>query len=618
MLERRPGLGTDLVKLEKMLSRRRVLAVAGATIVSIPLLAACGGDEDEPTATTAAGQATATTGGEASPTAASEATATTEMEATTTAPADATPTEETAEPTATTQAEVTEIYGFPIEPAQNDGGTIVWGTTFIENGYYLFGTYPQAVFEALTEPHPETAEAMPRLAEGWEVSDDAQLWTFAIRQGVTFQNGEPMTVEDVVFSLTLINNVGWGSADVVAGILEAPDDETVTLTFDAPSVGIPSSLFYYGIHSQAVLSDIDVNAEYDIIANHPANTGEDLSVVIGTGPFQIVEMVSEDHETLARYEGYWGGRPHLEQIINRVMTSDLYVPNLLTGDIDLAGISTITSLNPAQIGDLDGSDIEAVTFTGDAFNGFWTNQFEDVTTMFQDVRVRQALLYAIDRQAVVEALLFGYGDVPNTTLNLPWAYDPDGITVDYPYDPELAGQLLDEAGWVMGSDGIREKDGQKFAIRGYSFAGSINELGAPIIQEFWRQVGVSVELAAEEWSIFVARMEENHDYDVIFHNITSTSVDQAGLWSCEDSVSSLRMGYCDEELDALMAAAAGETNPEARREMTTEILNYVMETLPAAPVYAPQGIVGKRTTLHNVYPNSYLFTFNVETWWIDA
>jgi peptide/nickel transport system substrate-binding protein len=601
--------------LAGQLDRRQMLKLSGLTTAGLAgsvLLAACGGDDEEPTATSTAGQATATMA-DGEPTVfgtAGEATATEATGA-------ATATEVMEEPTETADAEVTEIYGFPIEPALNDSGTLVWGVAYTDHGNYLGGNTPPEVFEGLTELHPQTGEPMPCLAEGWEVSDDIRFWTFTLRQGVTFHNGDPLIAEDVVYTIALLN-VYWGGffADATT---EAPDEMTVTFAFERPTVYTANELFYYGIHSATVLSDLALDAEYEEIASHPANTGDDASLVVGTGPFQLVESVAGSHETLARYEGYWAGRPHLDQIIKQIIALDLLVLNLLTGEIDLAGARGVF-VDPAQVGDLAGAeDIDVIDFQGDLYYPFWTNQFEDVTTMFLDVRVRQAMLYAIDREAIAEALTFGYGEVPNVTMNLPWAYDPDGITVEYSYDPELAGQLLEEAGWVMGADGIREKDGQKFAIRGYSWSGGGSGQGAVVIQDYWREVGISVELADEEWPTFSVRMEQSHDFDVIFHPLGFVGIDQSILWSCEgNSLAADLIGYCDEELDALLAAQSSESDPDVRREITTEILNYVMETLPVAPVYAPRSIAAKRNTLHNIHPNRYNFNFNIETWWING
>jgi peptide/nickel transport system substrate-binding protein len=162
------------------------------------------------------------------------------------------------------------------------------------------------------------------------------------------QSAFEMTSSDVLSSIQLSNAVGWGRPEIYAATFLAPDALTLELSFDTPIADVATSLFFYGVHPKHILDDIDITAEYDVIANHPANTGADLSLVIGTGPFRVTEYVPGDHETLSRFDGYWAGRPNLAGIIHRVFGSvDQYGTGLTSGDIDLAGQTTLDSILPA-------------------------------------------------------------------------------------------------------------------------------------------------------------------------------------------------------------------------------------------------------------------------------
>jgi peptide/nickel transport system substrate-binding protein len=614
----------------RRISRRSLVTKALAVGVTLPavatLLAACGSDDEDPTATTAA-EATATTGGGTDPTATTamdEPTATVAVEepTATEAMAEPTATEAMAEPTPTEgMAEITELYGFPIEPAQNVGGTVVWGTrTGLMAGSLLFGPYPPHVFETPTEPHPETFEPMPLLAESWEFNDDGTVWTFVFRDGVTFHDGEVMDSEDVAFSIALTAVVGWGWPNINGATVTTPDATTVELTFASTTVNVAVDFARYGIHAAHVLSDLDLaNTDYTFYESHPANTGEDISLVIGTGPFQYTELVLDDFERLTRYDDYWRGAPHLDELVFKsVASADLYPALLASGEIDIAGSGAFSSLDPSQVGQFDAGIADVVEYAGAAFHVFQMNMFPD-RPLFQDVRVRRALLLAVDREALVEAVLFGYGEVAPVTTAFAWSYDPAGITAVYPYDPEQAAVLLDEAGFVLGDDGVRANGDLRLEFTTWFTAGNtIQQTAATVLQEYWRAIGVVTDVQSEDGPALFDRVLAS-DYDMAVWNFGS-DVDQRGFYACEGSISAERFGYCNEELAALMDAAASELDPDARLELQTQVFNFIMEDLPVGPLYILNGLTAISTRVHNVIPYgaNYDYGWNAFTWWVDA
>jgi peptide/nickel transport system substrate-binding protein len=517
--------------------------------------------------------------------------------------------------------EITELYGFPIEPAQHEGGTVVWGlrTGLNASALLVYGTYPRQTFEPLTEQHPETFEPMPLLAESWEINDDGTVWTFTLRDGVTFHDGEVMDSEDVAATITLIAATGNGRESVDTATVTTPDPLTVVLTYEATTVGVDTDLRDYGVKAAHVLAQIiDLSGDLDaaFLEAHPANTGEDVSLVIGTGPFRYIELVADEFERLTRYDGYWRGRPHLDELVFfRVASADLYPALLASGEIDIAGAGVFSSVDPSQIDQFDPTVAEVIEYAGTAFHVFKMNQWPD-RPLFQDVRVRQALLYAIDREALVQAALFGYGEVAHATSAYTFAYDPDGITARYPYDPEQAAALLDEAGFVLGDDGVRANGDLRLEFTTWFTAGNtVQETAATILQEYWREIGVVTDVQSEDISALGPRVFETFDYDMAVWNFGSL-VDQRIFYAC----SAEWTGYCNEELDALMNAAASEIDPTARIELQTQVFNLIMETLPVGPLYFLNGLSAVSNRVHNVYPNGQLYNygFNAFTWWVDA
>jgi peptide/nickel transport system substrate-binding protein len=614
------------------LSRRSLLARAvllGASVPAAALVAACGGDDDEPTATTTS-QATGTSGtGEATATTAGEPTPTVGVNSSATMPAEATPTErmtepspttEAAEPTATEMAEVTEIYGFPIEPAQHEGGTLVRGVQFLFSdfaGWHLAGYSLRGIFEGLNGLHPETGEPVPLLAEGWEVSDDARVWTFSLRQGVTFHNGEPLRAEDVVFSTQLDNVAFVGSAPITEAIVMA-QDETVVYEFPEPAANILFALYYYRVRSQQFFADIEpATVDWEMIRSSYEGTIVDPALVNGTGPFRFAGGESGVSETVTRFERYWGGAPHLDEIIFQQFASvDLYLAALQTGGIDMAG-DQFSAINPAQAGGLDPDAFTVTSYNLEQALTFNPNHSPD-RLWFQDVRVRQALLYAIDREALIDPLTVGFGEVANTPITASWAYDPDEITVRYDYDLAKANALLDEAGWVLGGDGVREKDGQRFSfVANYRSGDSSLETLGVILQEQWREIGVECALEGLDSSVYVDKLIE-FDYDLM---VDTAPTEYAALWyvySCESpSYAADAWAYCNPDLQAVLDEAGTTVDLEQQRALVTEAANIILEDVPVGLLVTRPGLVAVSNRVHNVYPNVYDLMFNAHTWWMD-
>jgi peptide/nickel transport system substrate-binding protein len=615
---------------QRVLNRRQFLTIAGvaAGLTASVLLAACGGDDDDPTATMPASEPTSTAGLEAGVTvtaAVDEPTATMALDATATeAMDDPTATEPTEEPTpvSTEMTEPTEIYGFPIEPAQHEGGTIVWGVPWLHAGLLIRGIFPTQVFEAPIELHPETLEPMPLLATGWESSDDGTVWTFAIREGVTFHDGEVMDAEDVAFQVNLRAAAGWAGPPFDTVTTATPDSYTLVLEFEDIANDVAAGLEYYGVHAAHLLADqfdlADPELDLAAIEGHPANTGSDVSMVVGTGPFQFTEVVSGELERVARYDNYWRGAPHLDEIVYRQVASiDLYPAQINSGDIDLAGLGMYSVVDASQVDQFDSSVAQVLEYPGTAISMLMWNRDQQV---LEDPRVRQALLFAIDRGLLVESVLFGYGEVPLTLSTLTTMFDPDGITNRYTYDPERAAQLFDEAGWLIGEDGVRQREAVQLAFKiVFEASDTVHEAVATILQEYWREIGVAAEIEAVETSIlWPGVIEGSLEWDATFWVTPSISMDQRGYYGCPNGEPGI-FGYCNDEAEALMNAVASELDAETRYQLNTQLLNLFMDDLPGIPVFIRNGLTAVSNRIHNVYPYGVEnYGWNAWTWWVDA
>jgi peptide/nickel transport system substrate-binding protein len=346
----------------------------------------------------------------------------------------------------------------------------------------------------------------------------------------------------------------------------------------------------------------------------PAATGSDPAAVVGTGPFKLEEAVLGEYVTFTRYEEYWDGRPNLERLVWQHVPGPAETgPLLLTGEIDLAG-GGYESVDPGNVPQLEDGGLTVVPLVQPDWLNLMYNLDPEKTPLFQDVRVRQALLHALDREAMVETLTFGYGDVTHGFLSPAfWAANPDGITVRYPYDPDLAAQLLDEAGWVVGADGVRELDGQRLSFPLTVGTAEIYRDAYELMLEQWRLIGVEMELV--EVQDLVSTWEQN-DYIASLNIFGGNPIDQGYIWGCDGSYNFTH--YCNPAVDEVLATISVEADRERLVELLAEMQNLVLADLPVAPLYYRPAVAASSERVHNFFPGVVNQTFNIETWWVDG
>lgn len=589
--------------LGMLIDRRRFL-IGSALLGGSALLAACGGDDDEATATTGTGAATPTAGTDA-------ATATT-------APAGETPTSSSgaATPDATgSVASQIDVAG--IQP----GGTIVHGGISeirLFNAILSGDSTTQRVISLMTDgmvlTDPDTLQAIPNLAESWNVSDDGLTYTFQINSGVTFHDGEPCTAADLAFTYQSAMNpdttsVRAGTLNQRIASVEAPDDTNVVFTMKMP---VPQFLVQ--------------NASYGVIPEHlmgdvaPADwpSADFNTNPIGTGAFKLKEFKQGESVTLEANPDHHRGAPALEGFIYKVVPDDTVLyQQLKTGEVDF------TFITPDFVEDAQQQD-NFTTFIYDQFSTtcYQINLDPARTTLFQDVEVRQAMAYAIDREGIVASIrnnlsVVAIGIYPTIS----WAYQPDLVPEElrYPYDPDKAIELLESAGWVEGSDGIREKDGQRLSFEMHARAGdNIQEGYIAVYQENWGAVGIEMEPIYVESSVLDELLDVTYAFDIIQTGFGwGADPDQSILWHSKSYKAGFNnMMYANAEVDRLLDEALSTNDTEKRKELYAQQQNLVLADMPAFVLDFTKGIWGVNNRVKNLIPNAVNLTFNPYQWYV--
>ncbi len=373
----------------------------------------------------------------------------------------------------------------------------------------------------------------PKLATSWESPND-KTWVFHLRDGVTFSDGTPFTAKDVKASVERLISLKGSLAPLLASItgVEATDDRTVTFRTSAPLGTLPSTL------SLVFIGQGDKVAS-DAYWQRP----------IGTGPFTFDAFSPDDKVELSRNDTYWGAKAKVAklEILNMPEVS-ARITALNNDEVDV-----LASIPPDQVAEV--SDVDGITYgTGPSFNYYfiWFNQNNKP---FDDVKVRRAMLHAIDVKGVVASL---FGDL-GTVAQSPITQAVFGSTKlePYAYDPELAKKLLAEAG---------HPDGISTTIQ-WPLAGGPNiRAMAQAFISSWEKVGIKVQPLEKERATWLKDFGAlNWDMNLQTNTTGTGDADFTlnRLYTCDAK----RMGYCNKELDSILAKARASLDQDERKTL---------------------------------------------------
>jgi peptide/nickel transport system substrate-binding protein len=482
----------------------------------------------------------------------------------------------------------------------------------------------QMMFNAMVTMSPHDLTSVPDLAESWDVSEDGKSFTFHLHKGVTWHDGEPFTAEDVKFTYETILNDKVNSpkrADL-ASILTPEqivvlDDYTVQFNLSQVDAAFLCCKANYYIIPKHILGDLEPeelnSAEFNTLAP------------VGTGPFMFREWVKDDHVALVKNPNYFKEEPNADFWYMKVVEdATVEFAQLQTGEVDYSENVTASLWEEA----LQQEHLNCETYPQFSFTFYIYNLDPEKTTLFQDVRTRRALLYAVDREALVESILFGLGTVAHSVIpGISWAHNPDNEP-RYEYAPDKAAELLDEVGWRdENGDGIREAhgvegvaDGTKFSFELRTNAGNTEREGDIVaIQQYWAEIGVNARPTPIEWNALLAQLTETYDYEMILVGFGwDPDPDQKSMWHTDSYGGGYNMNkYSNERVDELLDAALQTVDQEERKTYYYEMQQILAEEVPAPILYFKEGTGCANQRLHDIYINDVLIEYNAEKWWLE-
>ena len=429
-------------------------------------------------------------------------------------------------------------------------------------------------------------EGVPRLAESWEVSEDGLTWTIILHEGITFSDGTPFDAEAAKWNFEWYANSPslseWYAEIWSLESVEVIDDLTFSYTTTDPIINSPDyDWIWWSFLPPSVWADISEEELYEF-ENYPP---------IGTGPYVVTEHVPGSHIIFDAREDYYLGKPPIDRVVLAMYTNvDAIVSALLGGDIDAT-----THRMPPETYDTLAADPNVTVEETEPYAGVlhWLvfNLYEggNKHPAIDDPAVREAIDYAINKEQIVEVALLGHGAV----LPTGWIGKTDvelnpEIEVT-PYDPDKANQILDDAGYAdTDGDGIRETpDGEPLEFRFIFQQENPEALTITDLLSMWlEQIGIALLPEALELGSWFPLVLDDHDYDLFLdsetHDIDASSMDfWFSCWSAESGSNALNYpGYCNPEMDDLVAAYWFNNDPEARWEPMYEAQKIFAEDRP--------------------------------------
>lgn len=545
-------------------------------------------------------------------------TACTPTQSPTTQPAAQEATEAPAEPEAATEAPAAE------EPAATEAPEQSPATEEVVQG----GTYRLQISEEpdTLDPHKSSAavsagilrfvgdpliykglnkDYLPGLAKEWSVSEDGLTWTFVLRDDVTFHDGTPFNAQAMV--QTFERAIAPETASPIAGSLlgqvekfDVIDDYSFSITLKAPNADFEENLTDTG--RLLAISPAALEEYGDDIGRHP----------VSTGPFMFKEWVSASSITLVKNPNYnWGpsfvhqGPVYLDELVYNIITESATAQaSFENGELESLGLA------PADIHwMMDTGEYQFLTYDRKGVGLFM--EFNVLKAPFDDIKVREAFNYAVNKQSVVDIALEGFGKVAYGPLPPTIRGYWEGIEEYAPgYDPEKAASLLDEAGWLLNeTSGMREKDGQQFKFTVYTAPIDTWIASLQLVQGDLASLGITMEIQSYEFGTLLEKlMAGEQSANVMGYTYLTPGIFDLWFHSKNIGTGLAHSHFNSPEFDKMIEDSLVMTDWDERQALLIDMQKFVIDNYLWVPIYNNTYYVAlqpwvKNTTMH---PDAYL------------
>jgi peptide/nickel transport system substrate-binding protein len=505
----------------------------------------------------------------------------------------------------------------PAAGAGTPGGTLREGYDLdfspldpIQTPWYDPGFY--AIYEHAITLDPEGAY-VPQIAESWEVSEDGMALTLTIRQGLTFHSGAPLDAAAVKGVYDTIKDPASGSPlaslfNPVASI-DAPDAATVVLNFSAPYANIFNviSTGYWAICNTAFRAEVGV----DVYGRQQAD---------GNGPFTLTEWVPGSHSSVTRWEEYPGSIvPYFENkgkaYLDGIRWTTILEQAQRAIQIENNEIDTVHAPAFQDVSRLEGNgDLNLVRLS--EWSGYILGLNFDRTDLdFQDVRMRQAVSQAINRQAMVDALLFGEGEPLYGPIMKADRYYAPEVEQYNQYDLDAAKALVAELGWVAGDDGVLTKNGARLEFNFAVQAESFNQQIGQVIQEQLSQLGAKVTVQSLDRGTFFATLDAGADSH-LFYWAWPVPMDIIQIFISTGTIPGPNWSHASvPEVDAAITSWQTAANDEELQAAAKELQLAVAEHLPVVSLMNRNSVWVNRKSVHGYLPHQWnLYPYYNDVW----
>lgn len=467
------------------------------------------------------------------------------------------------------------------------------------------------IFETLTEYDYDTFKLKPMLAESFDISEDGLNIDFILRDDICFSDGHPVTADDVIFSFETILNPGVDALHYANYLQDVDHIEKIS---DRHVRFVMKKVYF---KSLAICGGIEILPEHIYGFDNPEDFNKRISDPVGSGPYIFEKWDVGKDVVLRKNPNYWGKMPNVDKIAYKFITNDTAaLQSLLANQVDLMEPNSDQFKEMSQDKDFK-NKFHCLTYWHPGVGYFWIGWNQD-RPFFKDKRVRRAMTYIIDRENILKYIL------KNPDAKIPtgpfYVNGPqnDSSIESWPYDPEKAKELLDEAGWVdTNGNGIRDKDGVEFRFKYTIVSGVyIHEQMAKLVKDAAAKVGIDVTIDPYEGSVFFDRVQKR-DFDAVNMAWTAgLAGDPYQVWHSSQigDGGSNYVGFNNPDADAIIEEARQTLDDEKRNELYHKFHQILHEEQPYTFIYTKPEEVFLDKRFENI--KMHLLGVNMFEWYV--